>query len=170
VNLPTYVGRIHIHQVPEDRGMWRQRSGVLQYICERSITVPYERKPVCKRRKLLANVLQPKLFTGRSAQHPSYGFRVRQHVQDVLDESRQVLRGRYDDIIFRSVNGNGPAVLLPRPALKLGRGAKSEEYAPCPRHSTLLPSRKQTLIVSFCMPTLDQDCRSHRRYELFGIE
>ena len=129
MNLPTYVGRIHIHQVPEDRGMWRQRSGVLQYICERSITVPYERKPVCKRRKLLANVLQPKLFTGRSAQHPSYGFRVRQHVQDVLDESRQVLRGRYDDIIFRSVNGNGPAVLLPRPALKLGRGAKSEEYA-----------------------------------------
>ena len=91
--------------------MRRQRSGVLQYICERSIIVPYEGKPVCKRRKLLANVLQPKLFTGRSAQHPSYGFRARQHVQDILDEGREVMRGRYDGIIFRKAGTLNAALL-----------------------------------------------------------
>ena len=32
--------------------MRRQRSGVFQYLCERSIIVPDERKPVRKRRKL----------------------------------------------------------------------------------------------------------------------
>ena len=35
------------------------------------------------------------------ADHHGYGFRVRQHFQDILDDDRKVYRARDDDVIFR---------------------------------------------------------------------
>ncbi len=79
VTLVHDTSGIDIHQKEEDCGMRRQRSNVFQDVCERLIIVPDERKPVCKRWKLLAKFFQPKSFIRRIAHHHGDGFGVRQN-------------------------------------------------------------------------------------------
>src|SRR4029079_15815953 len=124
------------HLVPVDCGMRRQRSGALQDVCERSIIVPDERNPLCKRRKLFAQDLQPQSFKSRIANHHSYGFGVRQDAKDILDDGREVLRDRDDSVILWETRTLNEALLhcceyhrsrgkelLPAPLHEVGRGA-----------------------------------------------
>ena len=67
VALVHDTGRIDDHQLPEDRGMRRQRRGLFQNVVERQIIGPRKCDAVGKRRYFPADFLLPKLFNGRGA-------------------------------------------------------------------------------------------------------
>ena len=77
-------------------------------------------RPVCKRRKLFANVLRPDSFTGGIAIYHGDGFGIWQQLLNVRDDRRKVVRDRNYRVIFHETGELNSTLLCP-PSEPTGR-------------------------------------------------